>query len=30
VELIAEQLVSVGTISGRAARHLYDRATAGG
>jgi len=30
VELIAEQLVSVGTISGRAARHLYERATVGG
>jgi ATP-dependent Zn protease len=27
VEAIAEQLVKLGTISGRATRHLYDRAT---
>lgn len=30
VELIAEQLVKVGAISGRAARHLYEQATRDG
>ncbi len=30
VELIAEQLVKLGSISGRAARHLYERGTADG